>query len=266
LPLSPLLRGYDQLILDLDGCVWVGEEATPRAREAVAAIRAAGLRLAFVTNDGRHSPEEYVRKLWAIGCQASVEEIVSVGAALQYVLAGDEPGAGAFVIGSPAIFRHVADAGCRILNNTTRAEQADLVVVVAYDELHYRELLTATRAVLAGAAMLAGCRDATFPATGGPAPGTGSIVAALETATGARAQCVGKPERQMFDTALDRLGEGRTLVVGDRIDADLAGAAAAGLDAAIVLSGVTDRAAAQAAQAPAPVAIAEDLGQLVLGN
>jgi HAD superfamily hydrolase (TIGR01450 family) len=264
--LSPLLRAYDQVILDLDGCVWLGGRPTPRAPEAIAAIRAAGIRLVFVTNDGRQSPEEYVRRLWAIGCQASVEDVVSAGAALQFVLADGPAGTGAFVIGSPAIFRHVADAGCRILNHTPRAEQAEVVVVVGHDELRYRELVTATRALLAGAEMLAGCRDATFPEADGPAPGTGSIVAALETATGVRARSVGKPEPQMFATALDRLGEGRTLVIGDRLDSDLAGAAASGLDGAIVLTGVADRAQAEAATDPAPVAIAEDLGSLALGG
>jgi HAD superfamily hydrolase (TIGR01450 family) len=264
LSLSPLLRGYDQVILDLDGCVWVGGRATPRAQQAIAALRAAGVRVAFVTNDGRLSPEEYVRKLWSIGCQASTEEVVSVGATLQFVLAEGFLGKGAFVIGAPAIFRHVADAGCRILNHTPRAEQAEVVVVVGHDELHYRELLTATRALLAGASMLAGCRDPTFPAEGGPAPGTGSIVAALEAAAGAQAHAVGKPEPQMFLTVLDRLGAGRTLVVGDRIDSDLAGAASCGLDAAIVLTGATGPLEAQEAQDPAPVAIAADLGSLVL--
>jgi glycerol-1-phosphatase len=262
--LSPFIGAYDQVILDLDGCVWVGEEPTPRAAEGMAALRAAGRRVAFVTNDGRRSPEDYVRKLWSVGVQASVEEIVSVGAALQFVLADEPDGTGAFVIGAPAIFKHVADAGCRILNYTERAEEADIVVVVGHDQLGHGELLTATRALLSGARMLAGCRDAIFPAQGGPAPGTGAIVAALEFATGVPATAVGKPEPQMLTAALERLGPGRTLVVGDRLDADLAGAAAIGLDGAIVLSGVTARADAEAAVDPAPVAIATDLGSLLL--
>ena len=70
-PLSPLLRAYDHVILDLDGCVWVGDLATARAPQALAALREAGNSLAFVTNDGRHSPEDYVRKLWSLGCRAA---------------------------------------------------------------------------------------------------------------------------------------------------------------------------------------------------
>jgi glycerol 3-phosphatase-2 len=135
--------------------------------------------------------------------------------------------------------------------------------VAGHDDLHFLELRTATQAVLAGAEMIAACRDRTFPTEEGPWPGTGAIVAALEYATGRTAHSVGKPDPQLFRTALDRLGEGRALMIGDRLDSDLAGAAAAGLDGAIVLSGATTRADAQAATDPAPVAIAEDLYSLV---
>jgi ribonucleotide monophosphatase NagD (HAD superfamily) len=114
--------------------------------------------------------------------------------------------------------------------------------------------------------MVAAGRDRTFPGQDGMWPGTGAVVAALEYATGTTATIVGKPEPQMFFTALDRLGPGRTLVVGDRLESDLAGAAAAGLDAAIVLTGVTTRAEAQAATDPAPVAVAEDLHSLLLDS
>jgi glycerol 3-phosphatase-2 len=266
--LTPLLERYRHVLLDLDGCVWVGEQLTPRAPQAIAAIRASGRTLAFVTNDGRRSPEEYVRRLWQLGCTASLEEIVTVGSALQHHLAGRPAGFGAYVIGSEAIVRHVADAGGRILNRTPAAERADLVVVVAHDAFDYDELTIATRAVLGGAELLCGGRDATYPADDGLRPGTGAIVAALEAATGRAASSVGKPEPEMFRTALERVsgGEhpGRALVIGDRLDADLAGAAASGLDGAIVLSGVTSRREAEAATDPAPVAVAPDLATLVL--
>jgi ribonucleotide monophosphatase NagD (HAD superfamily) len=114
--------------------------------------------------------------------------------------------------------------------------------------------------------MLATDRDPSYPSDDGLAPGTGAVLAALEYATGGRARIVGKPEPQLFHTALDRIGAGRTLVVGDRLDSDLAGAAAAGLDAAIVLSGVTGRDDAMLAADPTPVAVAEDLQALVLGT
>lgn len=264
--LSPLLASYDQVILDLDGTVWVGGTATPRAPEAVAAIRASGKPLAFVTNDGSHSPEEYVRKLWSIGCTAAVEEIVSVGSAIQFVLAEREPGARVFVIGGAPVFRHVSDAGHRIVNDTPDAESADVVVVVVHRDFTYLEMLVATRAILAGAEFIAGGRDRNYPTAGGVAPGTGAVIAALEYATGATARMVGKPDRQVFEVALDRMGQGRTLVIGDHLIADLGGAAAAGLDAAIVLSGITSRDQAEAASDPTPVAIGQDLATLVISD
>jgi HAD superfamily hydrolase (TIGR01450 family) len=265
LPLSRLLAAYDNLILDLDGTVWVEDQPTPRAAEAIAAIRAAGKRLVFVTNDGRRTPEEYVQKLWGIGCTAAVEEIISVGSVIQYVLAERLPGQGALVIGSPAIFRHVADSGQRILNFTEEAEQADVVVVVAHDELTYAELRSATRAVIRGAEMICGGLDRNFPAEGGPAPGTGSVVAALEYATGRKARNVGKPDPQVFEVALSRLGAGSTLVIGDHLVSDLGGAHSVGLPAAIVLTGVTDREAALEATDPRPLVVEDDLATLVLG-
>jgi glycerol-1-phosphatase len=262
MPVAALLRPYDHVLLDLDGCVWVGEAPTPRAVEAVSALRAAGKGLAFVTNDARHGDDDFVRKLWRLGFQAAREEVVSVGGAVQHVIA--EGGhRSAFVVGSAAMHRHVADSGARILNGTDVEERAEVVVVAAHDDFRYSELRGAVRAVLRGAPLLCAGRDPTFPMPDGPWPGTGSVIAAVEAATGARARNVGKPDPQLLLTALDRLGGGRALVVGDRLDADLGAAQAAGLDAAIVLTGATREGQARAAE-PAPIGIAATLGALVL--
>ena len=267
MPLSALLRRYDHALIDLDGCLWVGDEPTPRAVEAVGALRAAGKRLAFITNDARHASEEFVRKLWRLGFQASLEEVVTVGGALQHLLAVRRDGASsAFVIGAPAVFRHVQDAGLRILNGTEFASRAEVVVVAGHDEFDYSELRTATQAVLRGAALVGAGRDPTFPMPDGPWPGTGALLAAVERATGRQALVVGKPEAPIFETALDRVGRGRALVVGDRLDSDLAGARSAGLDCAIVLTGATSRAQAEAATDPRPVAIADTLAELVVAG
>jgi HAD superfamily hydrolase (TIGR01450 family) len=264
MPLSPLVSSYDHLLLDLDGCVWIGGRCTPNAPAAIAELRAAGKSLAFLTNDPCRSPEEYVRKLWSLGLRASLQEVVTVGAAIQHLLAERGRGSEAYVIGAPAIFRHVADAGMRIVNGTDHAAQAQLVVIAGHDDFHFSELRVATQAVLGGAEMIAAGHDRTFPTDDGIWPGTGAVAAALEYATDRKAQNVGKPEPQMFRTALDRLGPGRALVVGDGLQSDLAGAAAAGLDAAIVLTGVSSRSEAEAARDPEPVAIADDLHELVV--
>jgi glycerol-1-phosphatase len=264
MPLSPLLNRYDHVVLDLDGCVWVGDTVTPGAAEAVAALRSAGKSVIFLTNDTRLSPEDYVRKLWSMGLRASLEEVVTAGASIQHMLAERARGAPTFVIGSPAVFRHVGESGQRIVNGTDRATEAEIVVVAGHDEFDFDELRTATQAVLDGAEMLAANRDRTFPTDDGFSPGTGALVAALEYATEQVATIVGKPNPQIFRTALDRLEPGSTLVVGDRLDADLGGAASVGLDGAIVLTGVTTRRQAEDATEPTPVAIADDLRSLLL--
>jgi 4-nitrophenyl phosphatase len=95
-------------------------------------------------------------------------------------------------------------------------------------------------------------------------PGTGAIVAAVEVASGVTAVVVGKPEPQLVHTAIDRLGDGRTLLIGDRIDTDIAAAGKAKIDAALVLSGGATREEAAAAPDPKPVAVADTLADLVL--
>ena len=126
-------------------------------------------------------------------------------------------------------------------------------MVADHERFDYDELRTAIQAVLRGAELLGASRDRTFPMPDGPWPGTGAVLAAVEYATGAKADAiVGKPEPGIFATALDRLGDGRALVVGDRLDADVAGARAAGLDAALVLTGATTRAEAEARRSPRP--------------
>ena len=145
---SPLVSGYDQLILDLDGCVWIGGEPTPRAVEAIAALRGAGKRIAFVTNNSRLSGEDYVRDLWGIGVQASAGDVVTVGGAMQHLLAETRRGRTAFVIGTEVMLRHVADAGLKVLNGTDLASRSEIVVLGGTDELTYDDLRIAS---LAGA-------------------------------------------------------------------------------------------------------------------
>jgi len=263
--LSALIRGYDHVLLDLDGCVWLGGDPTPRAVEAVAALRGAGKHIAFVTNDARNGVEDFVRLLWAGGIQASVEEVVSVGAAMQHLLAERFGGARAVVIGSVAMHRHVLDAGLRVANFSDGAAEADVVVVGVHDRFDYDELRAATRATLNGATLIGAARDANFPQPDGLWPGGGALLAAVEVASGVSAHIVvGKPEAPLFDTALDRLGPGRALMIGDRLELDIAGAHAAGIDAALVLSGGVSPADVEAWSGPQPVAVADTLADLVL--
>ena len=266
MPLSPLLQRYDQVILDLDGCIWIGDQPVNGSVDAVAALREAGKRVAFATNNSWHPGEEHVTRLWSHGIQASLADVVTVGGAVQHLLATTRPGRTAFVIGRASLVRHVADAGLKVLNGTDLASRVDVVIVGGTDDVHYDDLRNATLAVRRGAELLATARDPTLPMPDGFWPGTGAILAAVETASETTAVIVGKPKPQLFLTALDRLGEGRTLVIGDRLDSDVVAASAAGLDAALVLSGGAKAADAEAAPEPRPVAIAETLGELVTGG
>lgn len=267
MPLSPLIGRYDQLILDLDGCVYLGEEALPGAVEAVESLRAAGKRIAFATNNSRFATEEYVTKLWRLGVQASVADVVTVGGAAQHLLAETRAGRTAFVVGTEAMRRHVSDAGLRVLNGTDLASRAEVVVIAGTDELVYDDLRNATLAVRRGADFLATGRDPTYPQPDGLWPGTGAILAAVELASDQTALIIGKPKPQLFLTAVDRLGEGRTLVVGDNLEMDVVAAGEAGLDAALVLSGHTsaEQAARSDGDDPRPVTVADSLAALVRG-
>ncbi len=262
--LTPRIARYDQVLLDLDGCLWVGDEALEGAPEAVAALRDAGKAVAFLTNDVRHAPEEFVRKLWRLGFQAALSEVVTVGATIQYLLT-ERNGGAAYVVGSQALVDHVAEAGMRIVNRTEFASRADVVVVGAHEALTYEELRIAAQAVIRGARA-----DRRHPRR--------DVPDARRAVAGARARCwprsrpppgaradriAGKPEPAMYEAARDRLGEGRCLAVGDRLEIDVLGARRAGMDSALVLTGGATRAQADAAD-PKPTHVAESLAALVL--
>src|SRR5262245_35818092 len=123
---SPALRPYDHVLLDLDGCLWLGDEPIEGAIDAVAALRSAGKSVLFLTNDVRNPPEGFVRKLWRLGFQASLDEVLSVGAAVQFALAERPSHGTAYVVGSQALVDHVGDAGWRIVNHTPFATRADV--------------------------------------------------------------------------------------------------------------------------------------------
>jgi HAD superfamily hydrolase (TIGR01450 family) len=201
-PLSHIANRYDQFILDLDGCVWIGDEPTPRAVEAIEALREGGKEVAYATNDPRSATEDYVTRLWKIGIRASVRDVVTVGGATQHLLAETRSGRTAFVVGTEALKRHVTDAGLRVLNGTDLASRAEVVVVGGTEDLVYDDLRQAALAVRRGAEFLATARDPTYPQPDGLWPGTGAILAAVEVASGRTAAIVGKPEPQLMLTAL----------------------------------------------------------------
>jgi glycerol-1-phosphatase len=258
----PLADEFDGFLIDLDGVVWIGRDGVPGSAGALAALLEAGKRLVFVTNNpGRH-PRVYAERLGALGIEVGEEGIVTAGmVAARLAGAAAGPGGGAFVIGAAALKEMVAAAGARLLEGEEAAAAA-VAVVSGHRDFDYRELLSAKRALDAGAALVATSRDPTMPMPGGEWPGTGAVLAAVETASGRVAEIAGKPERHLFEMAIERAGGGRLAMVGDRLSSDVEGGRRAGLETVLVLSGTTDRAQAAAAD-PAPDHVLEDLAGLL---
>lgn len=252
-------------MLDLDGCLWMGDRPVPGAASAVDAWRTSGRRLVFLTNDARSAPEEIVQRLWAHGMRASADEVVTSGVVMQEFLAARFDAHSAVVVGSAAMVRHVRMAGLRVIADDALVSSADVVVLAGYPGLDYAQMTRAVRAARAGAVVVATGRDRIVPSHDGALPGTGALVAYVEYAAGCEAVAVGKPQPQAFAIARERLGGANpVLVVGDRLDSDVAGAASAGLDAALVLTGVATRADLAAWDGPAPVAVADDVAALLV--
>jgi HAD superfamily hydrolase (TIGR01450 family) len=258
-----LADALDGLLVDLDGVVWIGREPVPGAAEALSKIQAAGTEIVFVTNNSVKQPPEYAARLREAGIAADDDRVLTGGVATAR-LAAERVGRGAtaFVIGSPGFKRTVAEAGLELVDGDA-GRSADVVVVSAHREFDYGELLTATRALQGGAALFGTSRDPTLPMPGGAWPGTGATLAAVETASGKRAETGGKPERHLFDQARALMpGAERVAIVGDRLASDIEGGRRAGLETILVLTGATSKEEAEAASPP-PDHVVETLADLV---
>ncbi|HEV3475193.1 MAG TPA: HAD-IIA family hydrolase [Actinomycetota bacterium] len=256
-----LIDRYDAFLLDLDGVVYLADQPIPGAVDAVATLLASGRRVVFMTNNSAPTPEEVMDRLGGFGIPEGADLVTSGMVTARLLAAGDGHPRSAFVIGEGGVRVALADAGVDVLEGEPGA--ADFVVVGWDRSVDFDKLRRATILVRRGARLVATNADASYPAPGGELwPGTGALLAAVETATGARATVVGKPHRPLFDAAVERVGSRRPLVIGDRMDTDVAGAADAGLDAALVLSGAHGPADLLDHDA-VPVAVAEDLAALL---
>ncbi len=258
----PLADQFDGLLIDLDGVVWIGREPVPGSPEALVALLDAGKRLTFVTNNPTKRPEAYAERLRQMGVEIGPQHIVTAGMTAARLAGEAADGGGAFVIGAEPLKEMVAAAGAEPLHGEA-AFAAKVVVVSGHRGFDFEELLTAKRALDAGAALVATSHDPTLPMPGGEWPGTGAILAAVETSTGREATIGGKPERHLFELARERLdGAERVAMVGDRISSDIAGGRGAGLTTVLVLSGTTGEAEVAGAD-PAPDHVVADLAALL---
>jgi len=231
-----LLDAYDAVLLDLDGTVFRGTEAVPGAPETVQRIRDANKAVRFVTNNASRSPIEVADHLAELGIPVTPDEVRTSAQAAAAVLRDRlAPGTTVLVVGTEALADEVRLVGLRP-TNTASPEVAAVVQGLSRD-VGWRELSEAVLAVRAGALWVASNDDKTLPTERGELIGNGALVAAVAAATGARPVVAGKPNRPLMDEA--SAGATAPLVVGDRLDTDIAGAAAAELDSLLVLTGVS---------------------------
>jgi HAD superfamily hydrolase (TIGR01450 family) len=240
------LDGYDAVLLDVDGTVIRGAETVPESPDVINELRQAGYAVQFVTNNASRTPDEIAEHLTALGVPTAAADIVTSGQAAGALLANRLPtDAAVLIVGADALAAEVRLVG---LTPVTAASEDPVAVVQGHSpRTGWTQLAEACLAIRGGAMWVACNVDRTLPTERGLLPGNGAMVAALQAATDREPTVAGKPARPLLDTAMERAGAQRPLVVGDRLDTDIAGARAAELDSLLVLSGVADAVALLAA-------------------
>jgi glycerol 3-phosphatase-2 len=252
---------YDAFLYDLDGTIYRGQEAVPGADRAVDEARQRGTKIRFVTNNASRGPDEVASHLTEIGISTTPEEVSTSAQAAAAVLAEKlQAGTTVLVVGSDALVHEVELKN--LVTTRTYDDNVQAVVQGLSKDTGWRDLAEACVAIRAGALWVACNVDPTLPTERGPLPGNGSMVAALRMATGSEPVVAGKPATPLMDEAKRSADARNPLVVGDRLDTDIAGAVAAGLDSLLVFSGVsTAQDLLDATDDMRPTYIASDVSQ-----
>ena len=229
---------YRGWLLDLDGTIYLGERLIPGADAAVGALRAAGRRVAFLSNKPLQTRAEYAAKLSRLGVPATPDDVINSSLVLARHLRERDPGAPVFVIGEPPMLEEMRAHGFEV-----RPDEHVRWVVIAFDRtFDYAKLNTALQAVKRGARLIATNPDRTCPVEGGEIPDCAGMIAAVEAVTDRRVETiVGKPSPIILEVALAALGvpAADAAIVGDRIETDIVMGRRLGLGTVLVLSGVT---------------------------
>ena len=263
---EPLIGEFDLVLVDLDGVVYVGRHAVDGAAASLARVAAKGVRCRFVTNNAARPPAEVAAHLRELGVNAADDDVVTAAQEGAELLAGRLiSGSHVLAVGGPGV-----DAALREVGLTPVTQYGDGVVGVLQGygpDVGWRDLAEACYAVTGGATWVATNPDLTVPTPRGTAPGNGQLTAVVARTTGRTPDVTGKPGPGLFQSAVRRGGGGRALVVGDRLDTDIAGAIAAGLPSLLVLTGVTDIERLLAAEPQErPTYVADDLAGLWAGH
>ena len=258
-----LVDGYDLVVFDLDGVIYLIDKPIDGAAEAVERLRAAGTAVAYATNNASRRAADVAALLTGMGVPATADEVLTSAGAAAAMLAERLPAdAPVLVVGAEALRAEVRDAGLRVVETF---EDSPAAVVQGYGpDVGWRVLAEAALSIRAGATWMATNTDRTLPSPRGPLPGNGSLVAVLRTALGREPDVVvGKPAPALFTTAASQSTAKRPIVVGDRLDTDIEGAVGAGMDSMLVLTGVSGPAELLAASPRRrPTFVADDVSGL----
>ncbi|MFV0632647.1 HAD-IIA family hydrolase [Demequina sp.] len=234
---EPLETAFDAALVDLDGVAYRGPHAIPSAPPALEATREAGMKVVFVTNNASREPGTVADHLSELGIPTTEDEVLTAAQAVALLMREElAPGATVYVVGGAGLRTAVTAAGFVIVDSAD--DKPDAVVQGFHPDVSWKELAEASYAISAGARFFASNKDLTIPNERGFAPGNGSLVNVVVTATGVTPPGAGKPEPAMFRLAAEQAGSRNPIVVGDRLDTDLKGARAAGYPGLQVLTGV----------------------------
>lgn len=233
----PLNELHDAMLLDLDGVVYVGPCAVQAAPEAISKARAAGTRVAFVTNNAGRTPGRIADHLQELGIEAAPRDVVTSADAAARLIAERYPeGSEVLVIGDTGLRQAVHQFGMRPV---TVDSESVIAVAQGYSRSMARDLLDqGVLAVARGAFYVASNADATTPGESGIAPGNGAFIQVIQHATGVEPAVAGKPMRPLHQEGILRTDAHSPLIVGDRLDTDIEGAITHGAAGMLVLSGV----------------------------
>ncbi len=252
------------LILDMDGVVWKADAPIGDLAAIFARIRERGLKFVFATNNGTKTPDEYQQKLADLGVEIESAQVITSAMGIAFMLAQKFPrGTKIFMIGEDGIRVALEEKGFEILS-VENAPQAQAVVMGIDRSINFYKVAEATLLVRAGIPFYTTNTDRTFPTPRGEIPGSGSWLSVITSATGIEPIVAGKPFPYLMELSLERLGTTKeeTLIVGDRLETDIAAGQSVGCPTALVLSGVSSLEEAKLWQ-PTPDLIAESLSELI---
>ena len=239
-------------VFDLDGVIYRGRESQPHAKEVVLALRSQGHAVRFYTNNAAKSRDTYLSKLESMGIPTPIDHIMTSSyAAALYFIEQNAIGKTVYRVGEQGMAKELEAVGMKVIYDLDEPDaHIDYVVAGLDRDFHYRKLARAQRAILAGARFIATNEDPTFPIEGGALlPGGGCMVAALRTATNTEPFVIGKPSTYAYNKILELTGSTpeRSVMIGDRLDTDIAVGNRAGARTVLVLTGVTSREEAESA-------------------